>query len=182
MKKFLLSLLVVALLAMTVAGVVSAQTGPVDVFPFEDGATYNVADGDSIHIWWGWLATTRGLVRTYLNAWTASYQLTNVDTGQVWLSLDPAQAHARWSPIMRLTPADVGLVCASPFHYVSDWEGGEFQLPAGTYELVTVWSQSRPVNDGWHTCADAVTGEPMASPPSLWRPESGTWTVTIEVE
>jgi hypothetical protein len=182
MRKFLLSLLVVILLASTVAGAVSAQGDPIDVFPFEDGMTYTVAEGDSLHIWWGWLATTRGLVRTYLNAWTAGYQLVDVATGDVVWALSPAEAHARWSPIMQLTPADVGMICASPFHYASDWEGGVFQLPAGTYELVTTWSQSRPVNDGWHTCADALTGEPMAYPPSLWRPESGSWTVTIVVE
>jgi len=142
----------------------------------------NIDEGDSIRIWWGWLATTRGLARTYLNAWSAGYQLSNVDAGhEVW-SLSPAEAHALWTPITRIDPADLGYTCASPFHYVSDWEGGVFQLPAGTYELVTTWTQSRPVTDGWHTCADAVTGEPMASPPSLYRPESGDWTVTIIVE
>jgi hypothetical protein len=87
-----------------------------------------------------------------------------------------------WSPLLPIDPAELGYTCASPFHYVSDWEGGVFTLPAGEYRLETVWSQSRPVNDGWHTCVDAVTGEPLASPPSLWRPEPGTWTVTVVVE
>lgn len=181
MKKFLLSLLVVALLAMTVAGAVSADDPTTYVFPYLDGETFTVPPGSDITLQWAWLATTHGLMNTFLRAWTAGYTIYDSDNNAVF-ALPAVQADPLWSPIEQINPADFGIQCASPRHWWSLWEQGDIVLDPGTYTLVTAWTQSRPVNDGWHTCVDAITGEPLAYPPSLYQPGSGTWTVTIVVE
>lgn len=54
-------------------------------------------------------------------------------------------------------------------------------LQPGSCTMVTDWSQTRPVNDGFHLCRDTNSGEPLAFPPALYKPESGTWTIRINV-
>ena len=179
-KKSFIALMLVALLATLLAGAASAADGVTYVYPISDGETFDVPAGDSITLQWMWLATTKGLVHVFLKSWTASYTIYD-QGGNVVLALPAAQADTIWQPIEQIDPADQAIKCASPHHWWSVWERTGVTLAPGTYTLVTEWSQSQPVNDGWHTCIDTSTGEPLASPPSLYKPGSGTWTVTIVV-
>ncbi len=182
MKKFVIALTLVAILATALAGAVSAEDGVTLIYPFEDGATVVVPAGDSISLQWAWLAVNRGLVHTFHKSFSASYKLTDMTTGEVFLWLPAAQAASLWGPIEQIDPAEQAIRCATPFHWWSLWEYSGIHLPAGHYKLETAYAQTRPVNDGWHTCYDTNTGEPLAYPPSLYRPASGTWTVHIVVE
>ena len=182
MKKFVVSLLVFVLLATTVIGAVSAQGGTTFVVvPYDDGQTYTVPSGDAITLRWAWLATTRGLVNVFLRSFSASYTIYDAANNPIFV-LSEAQADPMWGPIQQFDPSAYGIECPMPHHWYSFWESGVGHLAPGTYTLVTQWSFSRPVNDGWHLCSEPATGQPPASPPSLNPPGSGAWTVTIVVQ
>jgi hypothetical protein len=185
MKKFLFTLTAVILLVTALAGAASADDPDFTyVYPNEDGGTSTVPAGNSITLQWFWLATTKGHMNTFRRSFSASYAIypgTDTSGTPAW-SLTPAQAEAIWGPIQQTNPADWAIKCPKPQHWLARWETGGINLPAGTYTLVTRWTFSRPVNDGWHTCVDTNTGESLASPPSLYKPGSGTWTVKIEIQ
>lgn len=181
MKNILLTLALIVILATSLSGAVSAEDGVTFVYPFEDGTTVTVPAGDSITLQWAWLSTTRGLVHTFLRSWTADYMIYDA-AGNAVFALPAVQADSIWGPIEQIDPADEAIECKGPNHWRSMWERGGISLPPGEYTLVTRWVQSRPVNDGWHTCIDTNTGEPLAYPPSLYRPGSGAWAVNIVVE
>jgi len=178
MKKTLF--LVLVLLAIVLAGTVHADTGVTWVFPIADGETFDVPAGDSITLQWLWLAVNKGLVNTFRLGFEAGYTIYDSAGHPVW-GLSAAEADAFWGEIQWTDPANWGIWCAMPQQYMTEWVVEDVRLPPGSYTLVTEWSQTRPINDGWHVCRDTDTGEPLAFPPSLYRPTSGTWTVNIIV-
>jgi hypothetical protein len=122
-------------------------------------------------------------VNTFRRSFSASYAIypgTNTTGTPVW-SLSAAEADAVWGPIQQTDPAVWAIKCPMPKHWLAPWELPGITLAPGTYTLVTRWTRSKPVTDGWHVCVDTVTGEPLSPPPSFYPAGSGVWKVTIVV-
>jgi len=180
MKKIVWSLVLVALVATSLVGAVSAAD-PTFVYPGDDGATYTVVADDGFFMAWVWLATTKGLVANFLKSFSATYTIYDAAGDPVW-ELSADEAAALWSSPAQTDPAEWAIKCAKPDHWLAVWSTDTLYLEPGEYTLVTEWSYSKPVNDGWHTCADLASGDPLASPPSLYHPQTGAWTVHLVVQ
>ena len=77
MKKHILFLTII-LLALALVGPTDALAD--DIFylpPYADGETFVVAPGQQIVLDWAWLATTQGLVNTFIKGSSASYTIYN---------------------------------------------------------------------------------------------------------
>ncbi len=178
MKKSTYILLIVTLLASVLLASTASAQADVNIFPFDDGATYRVTTSDDLEIVWGWIATTKGLVRVFLNAYDVSLTLTNMDTGDVVFSVSEDEAEGVWSPLQPLPCEFLGLECPMKGIWFSFWAKDIGRLEAGSYSLVTMDRLNHPVNDGFHVTR--VDGERVVPPPSLYQFED-TYTVYIEV-
>ncbi len=160
------SVLSVLVLLAVAAPNVRAEPPVVYVYPFLDGETFTAHVGDDIHLFWAWVALTKGQVRVFLNHASQTYTLTPSGEEEPLLFIPNEVAEGYWGPIQRV-PADVD--CGSPNLAFALWD---YQLPVleeGTYTLVFTQAFDQPVNDGFHTCIDPDTGEPFTPPPSLSR-------------
>ena len=181
MRKVMLSVLILVVLAGVMSGAASAQNGSdVPVWVYEDGAEICAGPEDNIIFLDGWLATTRGLVNMFLGAYTMSFTLYDEDNVDIF-SLSEEESDDYWGPIMSMVPEDWGLSCPMPYIAGVLWEYDYGALEEGTYTLITEWDFRHPVNDGYHACTDPETGEPVSPTPSLYPAESGTATITIYV-
>jgi len=179
MKKHML-FLTIALLALALVGPTGALAD--DVFylpPYADGETFVVAPGQQIVLDWAWLATTQGLVNTFIKGWSASYTI--YDQSQVPVfELPASDARAYWGPMEQIPSGAVGLDCPSRNMWWAFWDKPA-ELAPGTYTLVTDWTLRHPMNDGAHACTIIRNGQRVPAP-SLTPAGSGTWTVTIIVQ
>jgi len=170
---FLVSLILLAALALG-ASATLAQSDVVYVYPFVDGATYNASLGQEIHLLWGWVATTKGLVRVYLQHSSETYTLyalSDLGNSEVW-SLSNAQAEAYWGPVEVYPAEEAGVDCHKPTVAQSLWEYTLPPLEVGVYTLAFEAELSQPANDGFHTCTWLGTNDPAAPTPSLYRGKS----------
>ena len=158
-------LLVLTALALSVSGVFAQ--GVVRVFPFA-GEQVTLEQGEQIQLFWFWSATTKGLVRVYLNHYSASIAVIDEDGVTVW-SMSPEEADQYWGPIETFpVPPGGDWDCAKPTGSSVGWEYTiPLNLSPGDYTLVLTERFEQPVNDGWHTCT--WMGEPGAPTPSLYR-------------
>jgi hypothetical protein len=147
------------------------------IYPF--GGTVTVSSQDEIHVQWFWLAQTKGLIRSFLGHSSESYALTGLN-GLAW-SMSPQEAEEHWGLVSTITNPEDFIVCPKPTYSFVGWEATLPDLDPGTYTLALTQVLDQPVNDGWHTCVWADTGEPAATPPSLYRGTS-VYATTIIVE
>lgn len=169
MKRAVVLTFVLAVLLL-VAAVLTPSTqaqAPVIVYPYVDGATYNANTSEPIILYWGWLATTPGLVRVYLNHSEETYLMTG--PGVPPLDLDAAEAEVYWGPLVSGPPSVLGLECPMPNLWATFWEYDVGPLPQGVYTLVFTSTFNNPVNDGYHVCTFEGTNIPAAPAPSLFR-------------
>ena len=159
---------VLAIVALLAGATPAFANGSVDVYPPFAG-TYDATTADSIHLVWGWVAATQGLVRSFLGHTTQTYTLFDSQNHVVW-SLSADEAGAYWGPITRFDAADWGWDCPMPQIAIVGWEFTIPPLAEGTYTLAFTGSYEQPVNDGFHACRDV--GWPPVPTPSLYRGES----------
>jgi hypothetical protein len=164
-KRVALSVLAIA--ALLVSATPAFANGSVDVYPVIPD-TYHATTADSIHLFWGWVAATKGLVRVFIGHSAETYTLLDSQNHVIW-SLGPEEADAYWGPIIRFDPADWGWDCPMRQIAVSWWEVTIPPLPEGTYTLVFDGVFEQPVNDGLHACGDVGVSVPT---PSLSRGET----------
>jgi len=172
------SLALLLVLTALVLGVSAAFAQEVVyVYPF--GGTFSATADEEVHIEWYWLAQTKGLVNVFLRHSSESYVLTG-PKGFEW-SMSPQEAEELWGPVATVTNPEDYFICPKPTYSFVGWEATLPKLDPGTYTLVLTQVYNQPVNDGWHTCVWADTGEPAATPPSLYRGTS-IFATTIVVE
>lgn len=177
MKKWLRSLIIVSLLAAVLSVSTAAANGPVYVYPF--GGSYTATTSDTVVIQWAWIATAPGLARTYRHSVYSDYTLSGPG-GYEW-TLSDAQADAYWSGLLSAPDDAFAYECPSGMLYGFLWTAEVGTLDEGTYTLTSHIGNTKIVNDGFHLCTDAVTGEPLADAPSLFPAGVHTNTVTITI-
>lgn len=180
MRKLIQLFFVAVLLAMSLVTAASASaTYP--IYPFFD-QEITVQSGDEIRLQYHWDATSRGLMNMFFNHTDTSHLLVDEDDNVI-LNLSGDDAAALWSPMEQIDSAALGLACPQPKHWYSEVDYALPELEPGVYTLVSVGSMSNPVNDGWHTCTNLETGEPVSYTPSLYPTGTtfaGTITITVE--
>jgi len=169
------SLLVLLLVALLASATPAVANGPeVYAYPTWGGNVVQAKTNESIHMFWGWLATTKGLVRAFVNHHAETYTLTEDSTGAVVWSMSAKEADSHWGSIVLYGPEWVetalGLDCPMPWVAASWWEFTVRPLEAGTYTLKYVGTYEQPVNDGFHACTELPGTDPFPTP-SLYRGE-----------
>jgi hypothetical protein len=164
---------ITALLVLTVLALGASSAfaqGVVRVYPFS-GEPVTIEEDEQIQLFWFWAATTKGLVRVYLNHFSASIALVDKYGVPVW-SMSPEEADLYWGPI-ETWPIEPGgdWDCAKPTTSSVGWEytipRPPNLRPGEDYTLVFTERFDQPVNDGWHTCT--WMGVKDVPPPSLYR-------------
>ncbi len=168
-RRTTLSVLLVAVLLLAATPVFAI--GPVEVYPPADGA-YQATIGDSVSLFWGWIAATKGQVRVFIHHSSETYTLKDPGGNVVW-EMSAAEADTHWGPLERFTDEWLGLDCPMPTVWASWWS---YPIPVeltevGTYTLLYTGVFDQPVNDGLHACTELPSPNPPIPTPSIYRGE-----------
>jgi hypothetical protein len=165
--------LLLLLATLTVIPSISAHGEPVNIFPYIDGAVYEIQTDQEAHIFLAWIALSPGLVQEYLNASHESYTL--VGNGET-VVVSEAEIEQAYGSIIQAPPEVVGVECPRPLvaGAILDYNLGHLQ--PGTYTLTRMVTLDHPVNDAFHVCTFA--GQPAANTPSLFE---GTRVSTVTI-
>ncbi|MCB0003608.1 MAG: hypothetical protein KDG58_12240 [Anaerolineae bacterium] len=187
MRKLIQSVVIASMLILLIVVPAAAQPpDPVDIWPYPNpdpasGGVWTVPENYPVRLIWAWAAKTKGLVRVFQNASSHSYQIIDTDTGDVVYEVLPGAGDSLWGAPVLVDPADWGWDCHGGRVWFTWWEFTfPDGLPEGNYALEITETFSHPVNDGYHTCSDLVTGQQLAGPPSLYPAGTSTWGVSVE--
>ena len=173
-KRVALSVLAIAALLVSAAPAFADE--PVYVNPAcppEWCGTYYAKPSDTIVLYWGWFAATKGLMRAFFNHVNGTLVLEGPGEEGI-LNMSPAEFVGAYGPVVPVGEEDAadwfGLDCPMPYMYLSEVFLDIGALPEGTYTLTWTSGFDQPVNDGLHACTDLSGGGIPA--PSLYRDEA----------
>jgi hypothetical protein len=180
-KTIAFSVLAVAALLVSAVPALAQEPEPdVLIIPNCDGPPgtvcanyFEVTTDQSIGLYWGWYAATKGLIRVFLGHTTETLTLLDKDKKPVW-GLTAEQLRAKYNPIRQYDSYDffgpgTGSLCPMPWIYVADANWNPPELVPGTYTLTWTASFDQPVNDAIHACKTLRTPEGFIPTPSLSR-------------
>jgi hypothetical protein len=146
------------------------------VYP-SDGQVFSLTDCDSFQFVSGWIAINKGLINEYQKG----ALVTVIVTGNGYSrSFSPNVVNKYWGDTFPLIPEDVGVDCATPYVWISDYFLPLGSLEAGTYTTNLTIDPKHPLKDGFTNACSWSDGSPIVEFPALYT-EKETYINTFEV-